>query len=145
MFSARGRAALRAVTALARRRAGPRIPPVRIRDLARDASVPPAFLSKVIADLAVAGVVRTRKGPGGGVRLARPADEILLGEVIEAVERIDGLRRCVLEDAPCREMRSCPMHRICASIRHGIMERTTVKDAAAAYTRCRRTAKGARR
>jgi Rrf2 family protein len=44
------------------------------------------YLRSLLGRLAVAGVVRSKKGPGGGCRLARPPKDITLLEVTEAVD-----------------------------------------------------------
>lgn len=68
--------------------------------------IPPAFLSKVLASLTQAGLVRTHRGAAGGVGLARSPEEISLLEVVEAVqgpillnECTDPYRTCPLKDA----------------------------------------------
>src|SRR5438128_260854 len=65
--------------------------PVRARDIARAKELPEGFLLKSLGLLERARLVYSRKGPGGGFRLARPAEKISLLEVIEAVDgRIQG-------------------------------------------------------
>lgn len=51
----------------------------------------PVVVRRVLADLRRAGLVRTRRGVGGGVSLARPADRITLRCVWEAVEGTERL------------------------------------------------------
>ncbi|WP_299793938.1 Rrf2 family transcriptional regulator [uncultured Marivita sp.] len=66
-------------------------------------------LSKIVQQLARAGIVETRRGGGGGARLARPASELLLGQVIAVLEADQALvecfgpgpNRCTI-DAQCR-------------------------------------------
>ena len=48
--------------------------------------IPLPFLEKILAELRQAGIVRSQRGVGGGSELARPAEEITLGEVIRAVD-----------------------------------------------------------
>ena len=48
--------------------------------------IPERFLLKVLQPLVSAGVLRSIKGPNGGYRLARPARQITLLEVVEAVD-----------------------------------------------------------
>ncbi len=55
-------------------------------------------LTKAIAVLAEAGFVQTRRGGGGGARLARPADAIRLGEVVRLLERDQTLVECFQAD-----------------------------------------------
>ena len=56
------------------------------RDLAEFFDLPPAYLLKNLRALARAGLLHTTSGPRGGYRLARPADEITLLDVVEAIE-----------------------------------------------------------
>ena len=54
--------------------------------LAEFHGVPPAYLAKHLQALSKAGIVVSVPGPRGGYRLARPAREVTLLEVVEAVE-----------------------------------------------------------
>jgi Rrf2 family protein len=58
----------------------------RTRDIAEAQGLPDAFLMKVLGQLVKAGLARSVKGPGGGYSLARPAKEISLLQIIEAVD-----------------------------------------------------------
>ena len=55
-------------------------------------------LVKVLQRLAAGGYVRTTRGPGGGVRLARPAQSIRLGEVLAWLEQEPALAECFRAD-----------------------------------------------
>ena len=48
--------------------------------------IPERFLLKVLKPLADRGILRSMKGPNGGYRLARPASEINMLEILEAVD-----------------------------------------------------------
>jgi Rrf2 family transcriptional regulator, nitric oxide-sensitive transcriptional repressor len=65
-------------------------------------------LMKVVHRLARAGIVESVRGKGGGVRLARPPDDIRLGAVVRASEGSAPIVEC-LSDAPhaCRIARPC--------------------------------------
>ena len=56
--------------------------PMRIADLARQESLPRKFLELILLELRNAGVVRSKKGKGGGYLLARTPDKIMLGQVV---------------------------------------------------------------
>lgn len=138
LFSARARYALRVAIDLARHRAWEGVgDAVTVRDIARHSGLKAPFLSKVVQDLAAAGVVRTTRGPGGGVLLTRSPGQLTLADVVFAVDRIDGFRRCVLEDRPCREMASCPLHLTCKGIREDLLGRTPIATALDAFEACR--------
>jgi len=62
--------------------------------LAEYHGVPAAYLAKHLQAMARAGVLETVKGPRGGYRLARPASEITLVDVVEAVDGDEPAFRC---------------------------------------------------
>ncbi|TCM83543.1 Rrf2 family transcriptional regulator [Rhodovulum steppense] len=67
-------------------------------ELAEEFGVSRHHLAKVVARLAAAGLVETRRGGGGGLRLARPAAEIRLGEVVRLLEADQALVECFAAD-----------------------------------------------
>jgi Rrf2 family protein len=54
--------------------------------IASQEQIPKYYLEKVIRDLMRRGLVRARRGPGGGYQLGRPAGTISFRDIIEAVE-----------------------------------------------------------
>src|SRR3954466_13073548 len=80
------RACVYALHALAYLAARGRSGPVGSHQIAEARGIPERFLLKVLKPLVSAGVLQSLKGPNGGYRLARPAAEVSLLEVIEAVE-----------------------------------------------------------
>ena len=81
-LSARADYALRAVIELAA--AGPGH--VTADQLARAQQIPGKFLETILTQLRRAGLVRSQRGPEGGFWLAKPAEEISLGDIIRAVD-----------------------------------------------------------
>jgi Rrf2 family protein len=61
--------------------------------MAQAAGVPAPFLSKVLGRLADRGLLRSKRGRGGGFVLGRPASDITLADVALALERRDDLER----------------------------------------------------
>jgi Rrf2 family protein len=84
--------------------------PVRSRDVARRQRVPHPFLRKVVQALTRAGHVRTRRGTGGGIALARSPHSLTVRTVIEAVDGPIALNRCVIAPGTCPLDRTCPAH-----------------------------------
>ena len=64
--------------------------------------IPARFTLKILRKLAASGLVRSYQGAKGGYELARPAGEITLREVIETVEGVYALSRCVSPEHICR-------------------------------------------
>ncbi|MGD9692950.1 MAG: Rrf2 family transcriptional regulator [Phycisphaerales bacterium] len=71
--------------------------------------VPQGYLSKVLRDLVVAGLVASQRGPHGGFSLARPPRDISILDVINAVDPIPRIERCPLGNPDHSEL--CPLHR----------------------------------
>ncbi len=67
-------------------------------EIAREFRISRNHLIKVVRKLAVAGVVATQKGAGGGFRLARPPGDITLGEVVRQLESRQPLVECFRSD-----------------------------------------------
>ena len=84
--------------------------PAGLRDIARRAQVPYAYLAKRMPGLVAAGLVRSVRGKRGGVLLARPPEEITLLQISEAVEARQWLGRCLLGLVTCSDERACPVH-----------------------------------
>lgn len=102
----RGDYAVRAMLALARPEAG-QLTAAKVAGLT---GIPASLVPQVMGDLVRAGLVANRRGRLGGYRLARPAAEVSLLAVIEAVEG-DGRRQtCVLRGGPCQRDGTCDVH-----------------------------------
>jgi Rrf2 family protein len=63
--------------------------PVRIRTIAEEHGVPSRFLVQILLQLKGAGLVTSTRGAAGGYQLARPPEEISLGEVMNVTEGPD--------------------------------------------------------
>ncbi len=83
------------------------IPIHRIGD---DLGLSGSFLAKVLQELKQAGIVTSRRGPGGGVILAHPASAISLKDIIVAVDGDSLFTRCVLGLPGCGTATPCPLH-----------------------------------
>ena len=81
-----------------------------VRHLAREIEIPEPILAKVIQRLARGRLVRTSKGPHGGVRLAHPPDEVNLLAIVAAMEGAQAFDRCLIGSKACSEIDSCMLH-----------------------------------
>lgn len=84
LISRRASYGLRAMTMLAERAESGQ--PITISELADAEHLPRKFLEQALSDLRRAKLVSARPGPGGGCWLARPADQIAVGEVVRALD-----------------------------------------------------------
>lgn len=55
-------------------------------------------LTKIVRTLASAGIVATQRGAGGGIRLARPAETVTLGDIVRLLEARQALVECFQAD-----------------------------------------------
>lgn len=79
-----------------------------VKAIARQLGASSAHLAKVLSRLEKAGLVRACRGPTGGYQLNRPAREITLLEVYEAVEGKPTAAHCLFTVPAC-DGRNCPL------------------------------------
>ncbi|MCU0485861.1 MAG: Rrf2 family transcriptional regulator [Anaerolineales bacterium] len=77
--------------------------------IAQEKQIPPSFLAKIVSQLSVAGLLQTSRGARGGVSLAKPASEISLLDVVEAIDGPILLNDCVGDNSTCVFGSDCPM------------------------------------
>jgi FeS assembly SUF system regulator len=68
---------------------------VSAAQLAEETGLPAPTVQKLVSRLTAAGLLRSSRGAGGGLKLARPAAAITLADIIEAVEGPIALTACV--------------------------------------------------
>jgi Rrf2 family protein len=98
--------ALRAVLAIAEGGGQP----VGAARLADTLGIPGNYLSKVLHQLARAGVLDSTRGKWGGFTLARPASRIPLLEVVGSVDEVTGNPTCLLGRSVCSDHHPCAAH-----------------------------------
>lgn len=106
MYSQTAEYALRAMSCIAMR--PDQLVPTPV--LAKQTKVPTSYLSKVLQLLASANLIEGRRGVGGGYKLGRPAGQISLLEVINAVSPVERIESCPLGLANHGPF-LCPLHR----------------------------------
>ncbi len=83
-------------------------PSTRSADIARRQRIPGTYIARVVYGLSRAGILRTYRGPNGGVRLVKPPSAVTLREVIAATEGPLAINLCVAwGDCPCSQ--PCPV------------------------------------
>ncbi|AXA34800.1 MAG: Rrf2 family transcriptional regulator [Candidatus Hydrogenedentota bacterium] len=111
---------------------GPGGEPRRVHELAAASGIPRPYLAKLVHRLRLLGFVTTQRGYRGGVCLARPASEIRLIEVAEAVSGRPFSAPCLLGLRVCNDPRACPLNRFWSKtielVRTGL-SRATLLDA----------------
>jgi Rrf2 family nitric oxide-sensitive transcriptional repressor len=74
---------------------------VTIKEISRSYNISRNHLMKVVSMLTRMGYLDARRGPGGGIALARPADEINLAEVVMDMEDDLNLVECFCDGGQC--------------------------------------------
>jgi Rrf2 family protein len=131
IFSSAAEYAIRGVAELAARGGSSR---VLLDDLVAGTGLPRDFMAKVFQKLVHGRVLASAKGRGGGFSLARPAHEITLIQIVEAVEGPQAYDRCVVGLERCNDQMPCAQHDLYKPIRQRIkdyLNTTTAADLAA--------------
>src|SRR5579875_3838370 len=119
-LSTRGRYAVMAMVHLACREESA-THPVTLTEIAACQALSQCYLEQLFGRLRRAGLVCSARGPGGGYRLARPADRVAIADILLAVDEPIRATRCApgepgcLSDAPGR-MRRCQTHDLWAEL-----------------------------
>jgi Rrf2 family protein len=111
--------AIRALAYLARMRPNR---PARAQQIARAENLPAPVLGKVLQELARRGLLESRRGPGGGFRLARRPELITLRDVVAAIDGLDGFLQCAVGLERCADDSPCPLHDTWKALRAQMME-----------------------
>ena len=81
----------------------------KISEVADRQSIPPAYLEQIFSFLRKAGILIAVRGPKGGFKLSRPSAEIMIGEIIVAVEKNMDATQCSGEGI-CNAGSKCIAH-----------------------------------
>jgi len=122
--------ALRAVFELAVRA---KEAPIKVGDIAEAQAIPVRFLEVILNQLKRGGFLESRRGNAGGYALARPADELTMGEIMRYVEGPFRPVTCTVGNSEER----CPLYGECVFLEvwdeareamSGVFDRTTFAD-----------------
>ncbi|MBI2844812.1 MAG: Rrf2 family transcriptional regulator [Armatimonadetes bacterium] len=129
-FTAKEDYGLRAVVYIALNRSNA---PIQAHEVAASQNIPEQFLEQVLAILRRAGIIRSIRGASGGYDLARPAEQIAIGDILRALSGPILPVQCVNEDEPsgCPEQVSCSVAHFWIRLKDAVSEvvdGTTVQD-----------------
>lgn len=140
-LSLRGEYALRALLVLGLNYDQPL---VRIQTISEQQNIPKRFLEQILNDLRSAGVVQSKRGVGGGYRLARRPEDITLAVVIRHIEGALAPVSCVSESyyekCSCPDESRCAIRSVMKEVREAvvrIVERVTVAELCERWRRLR--------
>ncbi len=129
-LSARGQYGVRAIVELARHYPQG---PLALGQIAEAQKISATYLERILGRLRHAGLVESRRGAHGGYLLARPPEEITVGQVVRALEGPIAPVGCASEEAaaPCERVETCRARRVWLRLRNGIaatLDGMTVAD-----------------
>jgi len=129
----KGKYGIKAVVHLATLQAGET---AQIAEIAQRNNISKKFLDAILLDLRNAGMLRSKKGPGGGYALAMPPRAIKVGAVIRALEGPIAPIDCASQSAstPCRDcgdIEACIVRSVMREVRDAmaaVVDNTTIAD-----------------
>src|SRR6478735_10066715 len=124
MLTKKGKYGLKALADLARLEPGET---AFITEIAQRNNIPKKFLDTILLELRNAGMLRSKKGPGGGYSLSRPASEIKIGHVIRTLDGPLAPIRCASRTAfevcdDCRNPEECLVRLSMTEVRDAVAE-----------------------
>ncbi|MDO4174836.1 MAG: Rrf2 family transcriptional regulator [Eubacteriales bacterium] len=99
------------------------------KQIADDSGVPSRFALKILRRLTQAELTASYKGVSGGYTIARPAEDISLGEIIEVIDGPIEINHCLSSEFDCsrvQQKNECTFHRLFGAINQDI--RNTLYD-----------------
>lgn len=104
---------------------------VRANEMAQELDIPSNYLSKILHSLARAGVLDSERGPHGGFRLAQPAAETSLADIVGPIDPAILDQACLLGRPKCSEESACAVHDHWKRVREPLVRffrETTIAD-----------------
>ncbi len=101
------------------------------RDICKAQEVTPGFLIKIMQPLIAKGLVKSYRGIKGGFTLGKPAEEINLWNIVEAMEGPILLNKCMVHENYCKRNATCPVHVVWAKARDQL--RRTLSECSLAH------------
>lgn len=95
---------------------------VPIKDIAQRQEISPAYLARLFRPLVGAGIVRSTRGPQGGVSLCKPPNEVKLSEVITLLEGSIAPVGCVNDERVCPRSDRCVTREVWAEMKNAITD-----------------------
>jgi Rrf2 family cysteine metabolism transcriptional repressor len=107
--------------------------PVFLKDIAKEQQISLAYLEHLVTPLIAGGIIRSVKGPKGGISLARKPEDIKLSEITRLLEGSLAPVECIEHPDICERADSCVTREIWGEMKaamDGVLESVTLKDLA---------------
>lgn len=105
--------------------------PITLKEIARRQQIPLPYLEHLIPPLVEGGIIRSTRGVGGGISLAKSPGEIHLSEIIGLLENSTAPAECVENPGVCRRAESCATRDIWSEVKAAmdrVLQSTTLQD-----------------
>src|SRR5438067_13391489 len=103
--------------------------PVSLSSIAEAEGLPLAYLEHLVQRLRKQGLVESRRGAHGGYTLSRPAEEITMAEIVQALEGHLAPIECITAEGMCsREVKGespCPTKLLWTRVQGSIVRTLT--------------------
>lgn len=116
----------------------------QIKEIAEQEQIPVKFLEQILLTLKNTGLLHSKMGVGGGYYLAKPPDEITLGQIVRVLDGPLAPIRCVskmaYEPCGCPDEEHCGLRMVMLDVRNAItdiLDNTTLADVTARVSRAR--------
>jgi Rrf2 family protein len=105
--------------------------PVFLKDIAGKQQISLPYLEHLVTPLISGGIIRSTKGPRGGVTLARKPEQIKLIEIAKLLEGSVTPVECIEHPEVCSRSKLCATRELWGKMKdaiEGVLESTTLKD-----------------
>lgn len=96
--------------------------PTKLREVAERKGISKRYLENLATQLRIARLVLAISGRGGGYRLARPAEKIKLGEILDAIMGRVSIVECVSSPQICPRADKCPTRKVWSALQKQILD-----------------------
>ncbi len=90
--------------------------------IAKEQHIPEPYLLRISADLVRAGLIESRRGPGGGQRLALPPSEITVGRVVDSVDHTFAALDCLSSPEACLISGACSQRELWGDVEQMLLD-----------------------
>jgi Rrf2 family protein len=108
---------------------------MQIKEISQREKISPKFLEQILLTLKNAGLLHSKMGVGGGYYLAKPANEITLGQIFRVLDGPVAPIKCVsqmaYESCGCPDEQTCGLRLVMGDVRNavaGILDNTSLAD-----------------
>ena len=104
---------------------------IPLREIAQRQQIPLSYLEHLITPLIEGGIIRSTRGVGGGVSLAKSPEKIRLSEVIGLLDGSLALAKCVTDPAVCNRSEFCVTRDVWRELKtamDGVLQSTTLQN-----------------